>query len=97
MKNQSVEGNKMVGENHKADPIMSNHIPAPEKMVCTHSPSEPIAALWHTCGKCGVPIDPVDCDACAGTGNATRDWLDAGDDACPKCYGYGIQAWRAAP
>ena len=73
---------------------MSNHPADAGKMACRHSPSEwpPIAPV--ACRHCGMAIVAIQCKACSGTGNASRNAHDAGDDACQACHGYGIGGWE---
>ena len=74
---------------------MTNHIPDPEKMVCRHEPSEPVAAFYHVCKHCQAPIEAVGCNACEGTGRN----MDPLSDGmwCKECDRSGIDRWEATP
>lgn len=66
------------------------------RMVCRHSPSEWPPGTSVACRRCGLAIVAIECEACAGTGNASRNAHDASDDACQACHGYGIAGWEVA-
>lgn len=68
------------------------HPPDAGKMACRHRPKDRIAALYHVCKHCGVPIEAVHCAACNGTGTDKR-WMLR----CRVCRGTGIDRWEAVP
>lgn len=74
---------------------MTNHIPTPEKMVCRHEPSDPVAAFAHICKHCHAPIEAVGCDVCEGTGIGYS--TNIGHIRCCVCRGSGIDRWEAVP
>ena len=60
---------------------------------CNHEPRDPIAAFFHICRDCGLPIAPELCEACDGTGaehGCTHREVD-----CAKCSGTGVERWKA--
>lgn len=55
-----------------------------------HKPKEPIAAFYHTCKVCGVPIEAETCLECDGYGRIGT-WIE-----CPERNGSGVERWVKA-
>lgn len=57
-----------------------------EEVNCIHEPDSPIAAFWHICKHCKMPIEAESCDVCDGFGQL-------GSAYCIECSGSGVQKW----
>lgn len=80
-----------------------NHPVDRNKMVCRHTPSEPVAAFTHVCKHCHAPIEAVHCVTCNGHGIVLK--LKRRDEAgvelsevkpCSDCGRSGIDRWEVA-
>jgi DnaJ-class molecular chaperone len=68
----------------------------PKHTNCRHTP-DAIAPFWHTCTKCGLPIEPVKCVMCDGDGVIAKGKTPCsmkGDVKCRNCNGTGASQWN---
>ena len=66
--------------------------PTPAKRPeCKHDPRDLIAAFYHVCRGCGLPIAPVLCEECDGSGLSHPAARNSGP--CPACNGTGVERW----
>ena len=72
---------------------MNISVTSAKSPTCDHTPRDAIAAFYHVCRHCGLPIAPELCEGCDGTGLASSSGRNPG--ACPACDGTGVERWKA--
>ena len=72
---------------------MTIPLASPKRPDCKHEPRDLIAAFYHICRGCGLPIAPMLCEACDGTGDTLAILGCQGE--CTACSGTGVERWKA--
>ncbi len=63
--------------------------------TCNHTPRDQVAAFFHVCRDCGLPIEPELCEACDGHGRVSHPLERDNGEECAACKGTGVERWKA--
>lgn len=58
---------------------------------CVHEPYWPDQMIYPVCRHCKIPIEPVPCKECDGTGALYG--IDYKSERCRKCGGAWVARW----